>query len=142
MKKLIFIPILLLLFLACSDNNNANNNNPNLPNYTFSINIDLNLPQYSSTLGFAGNGIIINQQGAGVRGIFLFNTGSGFTAFDAACPNQPLTDCSTMTLSGINAICPCDNKKYSLYTGLSAGQPFPMKPYRTEANSNVVRVFN
>ena len=141
MKKLIFVPIFVLLSLSCSDNNSVNNNNPNLPNYSFSIDIDTNLPSYES-LQFAGNSVYLNQQGAGVRGVILFNTGSGFMAFDAACPNQPLSDCSTMTAAGINATCPCDNKKYSLYTGLSAGQQFPMKAYRTEVNASVVRVFN
>ena len=129
------------LTFSCSDNK-TQTSNPYLPNYTFSIDINLTLPQYSSSLGFAGNGFLITQQGAGIRGVFLFNTGSGFVAYDAACPNQALTNCSTMTLSGIDAKCPCDDKKYSLYTGLCAGQQYPMKAYRTEVTGSIVRVFN
>ena len=140
MKKLFILTLFILLTINCSDNK-TNNNNPNLPNYTFSIDINLDLPSYTS-LGFAGNGYLITQQGAGVRGVFIFNTGSGFTAFDAACPNQPLSACSTMTLAGISANCPCDSKKYSLYTGLADGQQYPMKPYRTEVTGRIVRVFN
>lgn len=128
--------------VCCSDNK-TNNNNPNLPNYTFSVDVDLSLPSYSA-LAYAGNGTLLTQQGAGVRGVVVFNTGSGFVAYDAACPNQALSACSTMTISGINATCPCDNKKYSLYTGLCSGQQYPMKAYRTEVigNGNVVRVYN
>ena len=140
MKKIIFVILILILNLSCSDNK-TNNNNPNLPNYTFSVDINLSLPLYS-TLTFAGNGYLISQQGAGIRGVFLFNTGSGYLAFEAACPNQALSACSTMTLNGISATCPCDDKKYSLYTGLSAGQQYPLKPYRTEVTGSNIRVFN
>lgn len=139
MKKL----TLLLLFcfsISCSEDT-VNNNNPNLPNYTFSYNIETNLPSFE-ILKLAGNGVYIGQSGIGVRGVFVFNTGSGYTAWDAACPNQPLAACSTMTLNGIDAKCPCDNKLYSLFTGQSPGEKFPMKQYRTEVNGTQIRVFN
>ena len=143
MKKSFFVLLLSIITVCCSDNK-INNNNPNIPNYTFSVDVDLSLPLYSTTLAYAGNGTLLTQQGAGVRGVIVFNTGSGFVAYDAACPNQAISACSTMTISGINATCPCDNKKYSLYTGLSSGQQYPMKAYRTEVigNGSVVRVFN
>jgi nitrite reductase/ring-hydroxylating ferredoxin subunit len=56
--------------------------------------------------------------GQGIRGVYVFNTGSGYNAFEAACPNQVLSACSTMTLKGI-VVCSCDNNEYSLFTGLS-----------------------
>jgi nitrite reductase/ring-hydroxylating ferredoxin subunit len=136
MKKLLFLLLVPFLFNCNSDS--PNNNNPYIPNYGFSTVIDLSLPT-NSNLNFAGNGKIIQ---GGARGVIVFNTGSGFTAFDAACPNQALSACSTMTVSGINAVCACDNAKYSLFTGQSPGQQYPMKPYRVEVNGNTIRVYN
>lgn len=130
----------MFLFLGC-ESETVNNNNPFLPNYSFSINIDLNLPSNAS-LQFPSNAKLINQNGAGIRGIIVFNTGSGYNAFDAACPNQSLSDCSTMTISGITAICPCDNKSYNLFTGQSEGLQHPMKRYAVEVNGTSLRVFN
>jgi nitrite reductase/ring-hydroxylating ferredoxin subunit len=66
----------------------------------------------------------------GARGVIVFNTGSGYNAFDAACPNQAISTCSTMTINGINAVCGCDNATYNLFTRQSNLQ-YPMKQYRT-----------
>ena len=140
MKK--YIILLILPFLMGCDKENFSNNNPYLPNYGFSLNINMSLPQYSN-LQFPSNAVYINNGSAGVRGIFVFNTGSGFVAFDAACPNQALSSCSTMTLSGINAICSCDNATYSLFTGQAAGMQYSMKQYRVEQIDAVsIRVYN
>ena len=94
-----------------------------MPNYSFNVNINMNLPQFSN-LQFPSNAVYINNGSAGVRGIIVFNTG-GSCSFDAACPNQPLSSCSTMTLSSINAICECDGSSYSLFTGQAAGMQYP-----------------
>ena len=108
------------LFYSCNDTG-FNNKNPYIPNYSFTINIDTNLPLYSN-LKFVSNAVFISGQGA--RGVIVFNTGSGYNAFDAACPNQTLGACSTMTINGINAVCPCDSKEYSLFTG-QGGLEYP-----------------
>lgn len=140
MKK--YLVLLVLTFLMGCDKENFSNNNPYLPNYGFSININMSLPQYSN-LQFPSNAVYINNGSAGVRGIFVFNTGSGYVAFDAACPNQALSSCSTMTLNGINAICGCDNASYSLFTGQAAGMQYSMKQYRVEQIDAVsLRVYN
>lgn len=140
MKK--YLILLLIPFLTNCDSDNFTNNNPFIPNYGFSVNINLNLPQFSN-LQFPTNVVYIGSPGVGVRGIFIFNTGSGYVAYDAACPNQALSSCSTMTLSGIDAICPCDNTRYSLFTGQAQGMQYPMKRYRVEQIDAVsLRVFN
>lgn len=124
------------------DKENFSNNNPYLPNYSFAYNINMNLPQYSN-LQFPGNAVYINARNTGVRGVFVFNTGSGYVAFDAACPNQALSSCSTMTLNGINVVCPCDNASYSLFSGQATGMEYPMKQYRVEQLDGVsLRVYN
>jgi nitrite reductase/ring-hydroxylating ferredoxin subunit len=124
------------------DKDNFNNNNPYLPNYSFAYNINMSLPQYSS-LQFPSNAVYVNAGNTGIRGVFVFNTGGGYVAFDAACPNQALTSCSTMTLNGINVICPCDNVSYSLFSGQAQGMQYPMKQYRVEQLDNFnLRVYN
>jgi nitrite reductase/ring-hydroxylating ferredoxin subunit len=137
MKKLLLLFLALPLFFNCSDND-FNNKNPNIPNYNFTVDINMNLPAYSSLL-YPSNAVYYS--GVGVKGIIIFNTGSGYNAFDAACPNQALSSCSTMTIKGINTVCPCDNKEYSLFTG-QGGLQYPLKQYRVEVNGNVLRVYN
>jgi nitrite reductase/ring-hydroxylating ferredoxin subunit len=137
MKKSLLLLLLLPFFMGCSDNG-FNNNNPFLPNFSFTADLNMNLPAYSN-LKFPSNAVYYNT--VGVRGIFVFNTGSGYTAFDAACPNQALSSCSTMTLKGINVLCACDDAEYSLFTG-QGGKQYPLKQYRVEVNGNVLRVYN
>jgi nitrite reductase/ring-hydroxylating ferredoxin subunit len=98
----------------------------------------MNLPAYSN-LQYASNAVYYASVG---KGIYIFNTGSGYNAFDAAF-NQALSSCSTMTLKGINVVCPCDSTEYSLFTGLSqTGLQYPLKQYRVEVNGTNLRVYN
>ncbi|MFV8324328.1 Rieske (2Fe-2S) protein [Flavobacterium sp. ZS1P14] len=138
MKKYILLFLIIPFFFNCSDNG-FDNKNPYLPNYSFTLDINMNLPAYSN-LQYPANAIYYSGQGA--KGIFVFNTGSGYNAFDAACPNQALSSCSTMTLNGIKVVCPCDNAEYSLFTGQSPGKQYLLKQYRVEVNGNVLRVYN
>jgi nitrite reductase/ring-hydroxylating ferredoxin subunit len=138
MKNYFFLLIIFPMFFGCTSNN-FNNNNPYLPNYTFTIDINMSFPSYSSLL-YPSNAIYYPNQG--VRGLIVFNTGSGYTAFDAACPNQTLSSCSTMTIKGINSLCACDSAEYSLFTGQSAGKQYPLKQYRVEVRGNALRVYN
>jgi nitrite reductase/ring-hydroxylating ferredoxin subunit len=136
--------ILILLsffpFLFGCDAGNINYNNPNIPNYPVNLQLNLSLPQYSN-LQFPSNHIVDYSQGA--RGIVVFNTGSGYTAFDLACPNQSYASCtSPMTINGIDAKCVCDNASYSLFSGQSPGKQYPMKPYRVEISGGNLVIYN
>ncbi|CAM3969259.1 MULTISPECIES: hypothetical protein [Flavobacterium] len=137
MKKYSFFFLIFPLLFSCSDSG-FKNTNPYLPNYSVLIDLNLNLPEYSN-LKFISNAVLIT--GKGVRGVIVFNTGSGYNAFDAACPNQTLASCSTMTIKGINAVCACDSEEYSLFTGQGKLQ-YPLKQYRVEVNGTVLRVYN
>lgn len=139
MKKIVVVFILSLFFSGCDDSGGSNNN-PYIPNYTFTVDIDTNLPSYSGLL-YISNAIYIPQGIAGARGVILFNSGSGYYAYDAACPNQAISSCSTMTINGIYAVCSCDDEQYSLFTGLGSLQ-YPMKRYRVEVNLPIIRVYN
>jgi nitrite reductase/ring-hydroxylating ferredoxin subunit len=137
MKKSVWLFVLFLAFISCSDNGPVNTN-PFIPNYTFTVDINMNLPSYSKLL-YPSNAVY--YAGKGVKGLIIFNTGSGYTAFDAACPNQTPSTCSPMTIDGIDAVCSCDNKTYSLFSGQGSLQ-YPMKQYRVEVNGNVLRIYN
>ena len=143
MKRIFCFIILLLVFVSCERDSQFNNNNPFLPNYSFEVLINMSFPQYSS-LAFPSTAVYVNTAGAGIRGLIVFNAGSGnYLAYDAACPNQVLGDCSTMIINGINAKCPCDDAEYSLFTGLAAGKQYPMKIYRVQMiDATTIKIFN
>ena len=137
MKK--YLLALIIPLLGGCDNEGYNNNNPYIPNYSFSVDINTNLPLYDE-LKYATNAVYIPNVGA--LGVYVFNTGSGYNAFDAACPNQELSNCSTMTEDGLSAVCPCDGAEYSFFTGIAEGQRYRMKPYRVQVNGDNIRVYN
>ncbi|CAM4329919.1 Rieske (2Fe-2S) protein [Flavobacterium terrigena] len=143
MKRFFYLVVLFLATLSCEKDKETSNNNPYLPNYSFEVNLNMSFPQYA-TLQYPSNAVYVNSAGAGIRGLIVFNAGSGnYLAYDAACPNQALSDCSTMTINSINAKCPCDDAEYSLYTGLSAGKKYPMKAYRVQmVDATTIKVYN
>ncbi|MFL9845346.1 Rieske (2Fe-2S) protein [Flavobacterium rhizosphaerae] len=146
MRKILMLFACLTLFMACSDDG-FSNNNPYLPNYNFSVDIDFSLPLYND-LNFVGNAVPITIEGIGINGIVVMKTGSGFVAYELSCPNQELTNCSVLTIDGINVVCPCDGVEYSLYTGLPAANTeadlkYSLKPYRIQIISDTyIRVSN
>nr|WP_294936167.1 hypothetical protein [uncultured Flavobacterium sp.] len=141
MKHSFLLIIATILFISCNKDEGLNYNNPNLPNYPVNLQIDRNLPAYDN-LNYPSNAVYVSSGTAGIRGVIIFNTGSGYNAFDAACPNQALSSCSTMTIDGIYAVCSCDDKEYSLFTGLASGAQYPMKQYRVSVNGSVLYITN
>ncbi|MGV3697582.1 hypothetical protein [Flavobacterium sp.] len=138
MRKILLLFAFFPLIFGC-DAGTINYNNPNIPNYPVNLSVNMALPQYQS-LQFPSNTAVNYSQGA--RGIVIFNTGSGYNAFDLACPNQAFNTCnSPMTIDGINAKCNCDDTEspYNLFTGQSGGQQYSMKPYRVQiSGSNLI----
>lgn len=140
MKKLILLLFVLTFTLGCSKDE-PRNTNPYIPNYSFSIIIDMNLPLYSG-LNSPINPIAISDGGSGVNLILMKVSATDFRAWDASCPNQYPSSCSLMSINGVNAKCGCDEVEYSLFTGVGSGQ-YPMKAYRIEIKGdNAIRVFN
>ncbi|MBF2708876.1 Rieske (2Fe-2S) protein [Flavobacterium soyangense] len=149
MKKYFILLAAFPMFYGCSTNS-PKYNNPYLPNYPVNVDINMSLPSYSNLL-FVSNAAYIPNQG--IRGIIVFNSGSGYNAFDAACPNQALSSCSTMNFKKLDPVdplkidqthlvCACDNAEYSLFTGQSAGKQYTLKQYRVEVNGNLLHVYN
>jgi len=140
MKKLLFLVLTLVLLTNCSKDDNIKNKNPYLPNYPINTSLNLDLPS-NINLQYVSNYKYINGPGEGIKGIIVFNNGNGYSAFDAACPNLYPNDCDRMTVSGVQAVCECDESKYSLFTGLGDKQ-YPLKQYRTELNGSILRIYN
>ena len=139
MQKITLLILITIGLGACSKDDNITNRNPNLTNIDFTVTLNTNLPQYS-TLQFAGNARYVAN--AGNRGVFVINTGTGIRAWEAADPNHPLKDCSTMELNGVEVTCPCENTTYNLYTGLAKAedQQYPLLEYRTSVSGNIITV--
>lgn len=140
MKKYILLLTLFGLTLGCSKDR-IRNTNPYIPNYSFSLTINTNLPLYSG-LNSPINPIVVTEPGTGVNLILMKISDTDYRAWDANCPNQYPSSCSKMTISGINAKCPCDAIEYSLFTGVGTGE-YTMKPYTVEVlGTNLIRVYN
>lgn len=145
MKKNAIYFILLLLCFSCKneDDNIAGCVSELLPSYPFDTGnaININLPQYSG-LQFAGNTLYLN--GYGVKGIYLYNTGSSIVAFEASDPAHEPNNCSFMSLSGIELSCSCDNNVYQLLTGqqTNGGTGHCLRAYRVQRSGNIIRVYN
>ncbi len=140
MKRTFLLVMLLGILLSCNKDK-FNNENPFLPNYAFSMNVDMNLPLYSGIQN-PGNAIKVYPANGPARGVIIFNSGSEYKAYDGSCPNQEITSCSVLTYTSSNAVCGCDNSSYNMFTGLCAGKDYPLKQYRTEVNGLMLRVFN
>lgn len=146
MKKIPFYLILTLICFGCKQDDDLDNTNvsPLLFNYPFDSGstINTNLPQYSG-LQFAGNTLYL--AGYGVKGIYLYNTGSSVVAYEASDPSHEANSCSLMTLSGIELSCECgDGYKYQLLTGQQTvgASGHLLRAYRVETNGNIIRVYN
>ncbi len=146
MKK--FVLLFVLILLACGGDDAERN--PFLSEVRVNARLDLNLPQYSSLIT-PGNSLYISSDGSipiGHRGVFITNTGSGFVAFEASCPNHRPNNCSTMTaISSTTCECSCEGYTYNLFSGQPLDVPegetrYPMLWYSTTVADNVVIISN
>ena len=135
------------LFLLICCNNNSDRRNPYLPELGFRFEINLNLPLYSP-LSSPGNAVYINSTNAGIRGVFVINTGFDFMALEASCPNHVPNNCSTMELDGQIARCACEDYEYSLFNGQQLNRPddgqryYDMLIYNTARSGSTVVISN
>jgi len=136
-----FAGLLLLLIFTAGACKQDTGRNPYLPDVRFEIRIDLNLPRYQSLL-YSGNALYVAD--GGIKGVLVFNTGSGYNAFEASDPNHSPNDCSTMQLQDRYAVCPCEENTYSLYDGhpVKGGGKYGMKPYHTDLRGTILYIYN
>lgn len=145
MKKITPIIFILIFIISCSDDT-PSNRNPFLIESNFSFDINLNLPLYGS-LNIPGSSIYISNENVGLKGVFVFNTGSGYVAWEASCPNHTPNSCSTMTIEGGTACrCSCEDYLYSLANGAPLSESdeklHGLLFYRVDTNGDVLVVSN
>jgi len=140
MKKL-FILFAVLLFWACPSDDTYTRN-PYIQQINFSYDINMNLPTYSN-LQFASNYVIVDH--IGINGVIVFNTGSGYVAYERSCANHSLQSCSVLNLSGLEATCQCvDATRYSIFTGqiIAGTGDYGLVAYHVQQSGDVLRVSN
>ena len=143
--KYIIILLVAVMGISCSSDDRQNSCVSRLlPNYAFDTGnaINLNLPQYSN-LQFAGNTAYVS--GFGVKGIYLYNTGSSIVAYEASDPSIAPSSCSKMELTGIELSSTCGNgNKYLLLTGqqVEGEGGYCLRAYRVDVIGSVIRVYN
>ena len=140
MKKSILIVFLFfLLFVSCKKRTKYNN--PYLEDISFSIEINMDLPEYTP-LKYANNSVLVHN--AGIKGVIVFNTGNGYNAFEASDPNHSPSPCSTMQPNQFTCKCDCEDNTYSLHTGqLSSGDgDYGLKPYQIAQSGNKLIISN
>jgi len=135
--------IICLIFLGC-DSDDGGNRNPFLVNISFQVQLNTNLPQFSS-LNFPQNAVIVPN--AGLRGAVVYNMGNDqYVAWEISDPNHSPNECSRMRLDGTQLTCPCtdDENSYDIILGLplTGGGEYGLKPYRVSRSGNIVTVSN
>ena len=142
MKKVLPAILIIISLFSCKSHDSILRN-PNLQNVSFRYDINLAL---NTDLMFSGGSLYFPN--AGIRGIFVHNTGATFMAWEASDPNHPPNDCSTMIIEGAKAICSCEGYEYSLSVGLLFNPPdtetqvYPMLNYRAIESGGVITVSN
>ena len=139
-----FSLILVVLILLSCESDDDRVQNPFLVDISFQIELNTNLPQYSS-LNFANNAVIENS--IGLKGVVIYrNANDQYFAYELSDPNHSPNDCSRMTLNGSILTCPCSNdeNQYELNLGLptSGGGEYGLKRYRASRTGDVVIVSN
>lgn len=137
----IFLISIIFSLISCVKEHRNNNY---LPKTNFSIRINTKLPLYNK-LKTPLSPIEITHENAGLRGIVVINTGSGYRAWERACPNRPLSECSTMVVvDNIQMECPCDKIVYNLVNGsvLRGTSAHSLLSYKVEQSGDILIISN
>ncbi|MDO4881317.1 MAG: hypothetical protein Q3983_08560 [Capnocytophaga sp.] len=139
MKNSFFFLLISLLFLNCEKDRERN---PYLPEARFNTKINLNLPMYDNLKQPLSPVYLDN---VGLRGVIVINVGGTIFARERACPNHPLSDCSTMQTKDNRIFeCPCDEVTYDIATGapIKGNSNYSMLDYRVSTNGNILTIYN
>ncbi len=143
LKKIIGTLTLLVFLVSCKKN--ANNANL-IPNISFDITINTNLPSYSDLNGVGGWAYV---NGVGVSGVIVYRKElNSFVAFDRRSPKDINGDCTQPLVPDTNnflqLIDSCNNAIFSLYDGSPvSNSEFGLRQYQTIWDgSNQLRIFN
>lgn len=131
------------ILTTCNDDSMNNNECQFLLDVGINESINLSFPQFG-VLTSPGALYVPSAQN---RGIIVVNTGTGFTAFDAADPNRVFEPCSILQVSGFIGTSSCEEEhEFELINGTpTAKNPdlrCPLIRYRVEQNGNTLLIFN
>lgn len=154
--------ILLLAIFGCKEDRTTRN--PYLGEVHFNYSINLNFPLYNA-LKTPMNTVFVPY--GGIKGFFVTYTGSGYYAWEAACPNHSINTCQRLhcakKISNENLFercddedtahsylflqCPCDQTVYSLVNGspiaISGGERvYPLLYYTVSVAGDVLTISN
>lgn len=141
MRTLYFLFMSFGLFISCEDYK------PNdlLPNRDVNVTIDMSLPMYQNLLVPSGYAYTPISPEFGLKGILIINrNGSGYIAYDRACPHYGVNDCTAMTYDGLYLNCPCDSSQFNPLTGgVSNTVEYQAREYHVEMlSATVLRISN
>lgn len=144
----VYSVVFLVMSLISCNKEQIVQDNPYLPNRSFSYSINMSLPAYSN-LQFPGNYLEDRLQGRGINGVLIYNLNSSqYMAFELTEPNMPISSCSNLQVSGLEAISNCNGKirKYSIITGqLIEGegeQQYGLLPYIIRREGTLLYISN
>ena len=142
MKKILMITVLVIGSFGCKKKANQNP----VPNVSFDITINVNLPSYSALTG-VGGWVYVNNVGA--KGIIVYRRATQeFVAFDRQSPKdingtcaKPLTPETSNFLTLKDS---CSGATFSLYDGSAqSGSEFGLRQYAvTWDGSTNLRIYN
>ncbi len=137
--KRVFLLLLLITIISCGTSDD--DRNPILPNIPVNVTLNLNLPLYQNLQFDSSSAFVENH---GIKGIIVFRISeNNILAWDAACPHLAPSDCTAMSLIGVEITCPCDDSKFSILNGSPlSGTQFSMKQYRATKNGNSITITN
>ena len=142
MKVQIFLFLFsLFIFSGCNKNNKQNP----VPNLSFDLTINIDLPSYSQLVGVGGYTYV----NGGSRGIIVYRKATdAFVAFDRHSPQDPEGTCPQPLTPNIDNFLElndtCSGAKFSLYDGSAiSGCEFGLRQYQTVWNgTNTLRIYN
>jgi len=106
------------------------------------VNVTFSTIQYH-TLEVAGG--YATSEGGGVAGIIVYNTGSGYVAYDRCSTVNPEKRCAVeVDDTEITLEDPCSGAKFDIRNGMPSLAPAkrPLKPYQAIKEGNIIRVVN
>lgn len=136
---LVLFGIFLSVFNGCSEEENINE----IPVVAVNIVLNPNSTEYSE-LNTAGGWVYLT---GGYRGIFVYRISTDeFTAFERACPHD--WDTSSTRIIMDNSLsylrCPSCNSTFNYLDGavLQGPSRYPLRPYQTDYNGTILRIYN
>lgn len=138
-KKSILFIILSLFFTSCGEDTY----NDLLPDVAVNFTVDLSLPAYIDLQAVGGWAYTPVSDGYGIQGVFIYNKGTKYIAFDRACPHMDINSCAPMLFENSQLVCSCDDSVFNIFEGgYSADVSYFAREYRVTAYGNTLQITN